>query len=356
MCLLAPALVLADSSTSKQREVTKLAEGVYEIQHPNARDHFSQGNTVVIIGDTGVLVVDSCYLPSSAREDIAQIRQWTSKPVRYLLNTHWHNDHVQGNAAYADAFPGIAVIAQIETTKQMALRVAPYLSEYPHRMENFQKELDSGRNEDGKALTEEEKEDLTIAVSGGKEASEAISAEFRNLKVKLPDIVFDHELDLELGGREVQLKYLGRGNTVGDAIAYLPKEKILVAGDLVDSPVPYLYGGFPIEQISTLKRMEDLDFETLVPGHGDVLAGKTFVQQEIALIEAVVAAMNLEIGRSSSEPQKRFEQIKKAVEQKVDVKAWCQRFAGNDPAEREFFESFSWPGLLEAVLAEMWPR
>src|SRR6185369_8115055 len=97
-----------------------------------------------------VLVVDSCYLPSTAEEDIAQIRQWTSKPVRYLLNTHWHNDHVQGNAAYADAFPGIAVIAHAETAKLMALRVNSYLSEYPHRMEEFQKELDTGKNEDGK--------------------------------------------------------------------------------------------------------------------------------------------------------------------------------------------------------------
>ena len=79
-----------------------------------------------------------------------------------------------------------------------------------------------------------------------------------------------------------------RGNTFGDAMAYLPKERILIAGDLVDSPVPYLHGGFPVEQIATLKRMKGLDFETLVPGHGNVLKGKTFVQQEIELIEAVV--------------------------------------------------------------------
>lgn len=356
MWIITPALMLADSSTTKQRTVTRLAEGVYEIRHPDAPDHFSQGNTVVVIGDTGVLVVDSCYLPSSAREDIAQIRQWTSKPVRYLLNTHWHNDHVQGNAAYAAAFPGLTVIAHVETAKLMALRIGSYLSEYPHRMERFQKEIDTGNDENGRVLTEDEIEDLKNAVAGGKSASDAISAEFRDLKVKLPDITFDHELDLDLGGRNVQLKYLGRGNTAGDAIAYLPKEKILIAGDLVDSPVPYLYGGFPIEQIATLKRIEELDFETLVPGHGGVLKGKTFVDQEIALIEAVVAAMNEEIGRTSSEPQKRLDQIRKAVEQKVDMKAWRQKFAGDDPSEGQFFEVFSWPGLLEAVHAEMWPR
>ena len=348
--------LFADSATSKERTVTKLAEGVYEIRHKDPPDHFTQSNTVVVIGDTGALVVDSCYLPSSAREDIAQIRQWTNKPVRYLLNTHWHNDHVQGNAAYVEAFPAITIVAQTETAKLMALRVPSYLSEYPHRMEKFQQELDTGKSPGGTPLTQEEKEDLQNAIAGGKAASEAVSAEFRGLKVKVPDVTFDHELDVDLGNREVLLKFLGRGNTVGDAVAYLPKEKILAAGDLVDSPVPYLYGGFPIEQIATLKRLKDLDFETLVPGHGGVLKGKAFVRQEIELLETVVGAMNREIGRTNDEPKARFAEIKKAVEQAVDMRTWQQKFAGDDPSARQFFEVFAWPGLLEAAHAEMWPR
>jgi cyclase len=345
----------ADSVSSNPRTVTKLAEGIYAIQHKNAPDHFPQGNTVVIIGATGAVVVDSCYLPSSAREDIAQIRQWTDKPVRYLLNTHWHNDHNQGNAAYAAAFPALTIIAQTETAKLMALRVPFYLSQYPHRMEIFQQEIDSGKDTGGTPLTASEIEDLKNAVAGGKAASEAVSAEFRDLRVKAPDLTFDHELDIDLGHRDVQLKYLGRGNTVGDAIAYLPTEKILIAGDLVDSPVPYLGGGFPVEQVATLKKMAELDFETLVPGHGGVLKGKAFVQQEIELIEAVIAAMNQQIGHTTN-PQKSFDEIKKAVERNVDMSAWMQKFAGDDPNERDFFEVFAWPGLLEAAHAEMWPR
>jgi glyoxylase-like metal-dependent hydrolase (beta-lactamase superfamily II) len=347
---------LADTVASHQRTVTKLAEGVYFIRHKDPPDHFLQGNSMVIIGDSGVLVVDSCYLPSSAREDIAQIRQWTNKPVRYLFNTHWHNDHTQGNAVYAEAFPAITIIAQNETAKLIALRNPSYLSEYPHRMETFEKEIATGKNTSGVPLTDEEKQDLQNAVAGGKAASDAISAEFRDLKVKVPDVTFDRELDVDLGNREVQLKFLGRGNTVGDAVAYLPKEKILVAGDLVDSPIPFLYGGFPVEQIATLKRMEELEFETLVPGHGNVLKGKAFVQQEVQLLEVMVAALNQEIGRTNAEPQKRFNEIRKAVEKSVDMKAWEHKFAGDDPNDRDFFEVFAWPGLLEAAHAEMWPR
>jgi hypothetical protein len=86
-------------------------------------------------------------------------------------------------------------------------------------------------------LTEAEIADLKVAVEGGKAASDAVSAEFQDLKVKVPDLTFDHDLQVDLGNREVQLKYLGRGNTVGDAIAYLPKERILINGDLVDCRV-----------------------------------------------------------------------------------------------------------------------
>lgn len=105
LLLLAASAMGADSTATKTRTVTKLADGVYEIRHPDAPDTFPQSNTTVIIGDEAVLVVDSCLLPSAAREDVAQIRQWTDKPVTWLLNTHWHFDHTLGNATYQAAFP-----------------------------------------------------------------------------------------------------------------------------------------------------------------------------------------------------------------------------------------------------------
>jgi cyclase len=350
--LITPLRSPGDSVNTRQRTVTRLSDGIYEIRHKDARDTFPQGNTVVIIGDTGVLVVDSCYLPSSAREDIAQIRQWTDKSVRYLLNTHWHGDHNFGNAAYADAFPGLTIIAHTEAAKLMALRNPTFLSQYPQRAERFQQQLETGKFPSGMPLTEIDRRDLKDAIAG----ADVVWSEFRDLKRKAPDVTFDHELDLDLGNREVQLKYLGRGNTTGDAIAYLPKERILITGDLVDHPVPYLGGGFPVEQVNTLKKLAELDAETIVPGHGDVLKGKTYLQQEINFLEAVIGAMNQEIGRTNASPQRRFDELKKAVEQNVDLNAWRQKFAGDDPDNKDFFDTFSLQGLLEAAHAELWPR
>jgi glyoxylase-like metal-dependent hydrolase (beta-lactamase superfamily II) len=226
------------------------------------------------------------------------------------------------------------------------------LAQYPQRTAMFHAELDSGKDLDGLPLDDAGRRDLNERIAGGG----VVWQEFRELKRKGPNVTFDHELDLDLGNREVELKFLGRGNTVGDAIAYLPKEKILITGDLVDHPVPYLGGGFPVEEIATLKKMAELDVDVMVPGHGEILKGKAFLLQEIEFIEAVVWAINQEIARSIANPHKRLDEIKKAVARDVDVNAWRQKFAGDDPANRDFFDSFSLPGLIEAAHAELWPR
>src|SRR5215213_7649800 len=152
-------VLFADSVNTTERTVTKLAEGVYVIRHKDAPDGFPQGNTTVIIGDREVFVVDSCYLPSSAREDIAQIRQWTNKPVSYLLNTHWHYDHTMGNGTYAEAFPQLAIVAHIETRKQMEGYNPGWFAKYPQRADRFKRLLETGKDADGKPLTETQKRD-----------------------------------------------------------------------------------------------------------------------------------------------------------------------------------------------------
>ena len=342
----------ADSVNTAQRTVTKLADGVYVIRHKDAPDTFPQGNTTVVIGESGVLVVDSCYLPSTAREDIAQIKQWTNLPVRYVFNTHWHMDHNYGNAAYGEAFPGVTIVSQAQTAKMMALREPAELTDYQKGIAAYQQQYDTGKDAAGQPLSELGKADLKTAIAG----SAAVWKEFQNLKPRYPDLTFEHELDLDLGGRTVELKFLGRGNTSGDAVAYLPKEKILATGDLVDHPVPYLGGGFPAEQISTLERLKAIDADILVPGHGDVLHGKEYVQLEIDFLTAVVGAIDQYILGNGAGAKRHLEELRKFVETTIDMPAWRQKFAGDDADARDFFDSFSGPGVVDAAHAELWPR
>ena len=99
---------------SNGASMERVAKDVYAIIHDDATDEWPHGNTGVIIGNDAVMVVDACYLPSMAREDIRLIRSVTKKPVKYLVFTHWHFDHNNGAIAYKDSFPGITIISERE--------------------------------------------------------------------------------------------------------------------------------------------------------------------------------------------------------------------------------------------------
>lgn len=135
-----------------ERKVTELAAGIYEIQHRS-----SSGNTTVIVGERQVFVVDTCYLPSEAREDIAQIRQWTDRPVSFVLNTHFHNDHNLGNQAYMTAFPALTIIAHVETKREMDLFGPGSASRDEKDVARLQQMLDTGKTPAGQSLTEADK-------------------------------------------------------------------------------------------------------------------------------------------------------------------------------------------------------
>ena len=152
-----------------------------------------------------------------------------------------------------------------------------------------------------------------------------------------PNLTFDHELAIDLGGREVKVMYLGKGNTSGDAVVYLPKEKILIAGDLLVQPIPYMFDGYPTQWIKTLEKMALLDAEAIVPGHGPVLHDKTFLFLVRDLLKSAVDQMNerlREIGPAE------FHTLDK-VSGFVDLTSFRARFAGNDKEELENFDGMA---------------
>jgi len=350
-------LTIRDTVSTTARSTEKLADGVYAIRHEDAPDAFPQGNTTVIVGEREALVIDSCYLPSSAQADVAQIRRWTTKPVRYLVNTHWHYDHTMGNGVYRDAFPGITIVAHVETRRQIAGYNPQWFEKFPTRGDQFRKAITSGKDGNGRTLSATEIAEYESALTG----LEPVGREFQPLAARTdltPDVGFDRELAIDLGGREVRLLHLGRGNTAGDAVCFLPSEKILVAGDLLDHPVPYLGGGYPVEEITTLEALGRLDAETIVPGHGMVLqgeGGKAYLGQVTDFLRAVVAAVDAEIHRAGAGSGK-LGVVKAAVLASFPVVEWRDKFAGDDQEAGDFFEGFALDGAITAAYAAMWGR
>jgi cyclase len=343
-----------DSTSTAARSTEQLADGVFEIRHEDAPDAFPQGNTTVVVGSRDVLVVDSCYLPSSAERDVAQIREWTDKPVRYLVNTHWHYDHTMGNGVYRDAFPGISIVAHVETRKQIAGYNPQWFANFPKRGEQFRAAIASGKDAGGRALTAGEIAEYEGALAG----LDPVGGEFEPLARRtdlVPDVGFDRELRIDLGGREVRLLHLGRGNTAGDAVAWLPAEKLLVAGDLLDHPVPYLGGGFPVEEVATLEAVARMGAEIIVPGHGMVLRGEegtAYLRLVIDFLEAVVEAVDAEVHRVGAGPRK-LDLVKAGVLARLPVAEWRRRFAGDDVEAGDFFEGFALDGAITATYAAL---
>jgi glyoxylase-like metal-dependent hydrolase (beta-lactamase superfamily II) len=318
---------------TNERRVTKLADGVYAIEHQNLNDGNTSGNTTVIIGEREVFVVDSCYRASSAREDIAQIRQWTNKPVGYLLNTHFHNDHNNGNKTYLDAFPSLAIIAQEETKKDMDLIQPGNVERQPGELAALIATFKQGKDQSGHALSEDDKKQVQELLPGLEQAE----AESKTLVYQSPTLTFADKLDIDIGNREVQVKYLGRGNTAGDAIVYLPKEKIIVAGDLLVHPIPYTYDGYPSEWVRTLHKMGQLDATTIVPGHGPILHDKAYLHLVADLMQSVVDQVRARIRQLGFPGGYTVEQIKGSV----DLKTFRQQFAGDDKDLQAQFEDMA---------------
>jgi cyclase len=342
-----------DSGKTLERTVVKLAEGIYTIRHKDAPDTFPQGNTTVIIGDREVLVVDSCYLPSSAREDIADIRKWTNKPVRYLVNTHWHFDHTMGNGTYWDAFPGLNIIAHVETARQSAGYNPGWFERFPKRGDRMKQTLETGKDNNGKVLSEGERKEYADAIAG----IAPVQDEFKTILDRNPNVTFDSEMDVDLGNRTVRIMHLGRGNTAGDAIILLPNEKIIMTGDLVVHPVPYMFGGYPKDFGVTLHKLDQLNFETMIPGHGEVMRtteARAYVRLLIDFIEDVTAQVSAETHRLGSGAA-NLPAIRDSVTKKIHVALWRRKFAGDNKDEQDAFDT-TFAAMITAAHAEISSR
>jgi len=246
--------------------IQSVAPGVYAAV---AREQFKVNcNAAVILLDESVLVVDTHSKPSAARALIAQIKGITPKPVRYVVNTHFHWDHYQGNQAYVGAWPaGVEIISSQSARESMETRGIPRvkraLIDTPKEIAKLQSDLAAATDPAAKAKIQE---DLR--------QDQAYLGELQNMQVTLPTLTFDRSLILHQKTRTVEILYLGRAHTEGDVEVYLPKEKFIATGDMLQGWVPYMGDGYPYDWIQTLTNVEKLDFDMALGGHGDLMHGR----------------------------------------------------------------------------------
>ncbi|HVH55528.1 MAG TPA: MBL fold metallo-hydrolase [Vicinamibacterales bacterium] len=328
-------------------EITKLADGVYAAIYSEVRMDPVEGNSLIVVGDEGVLVLDTGRTPDAARTMISEIRKLTSKPVRYVVNSHWHDDHIFGNQAYAEAFPGVQIVAHRQTRDDMRDKVVPSLKEYgveywTKMADDVDARLAKGTTTQGAQLTEQQKSRL-------QEQSRTLRAflpKIPSLRVVLPSLTIRDGLTVHDGSREIRILHLGIGNTQGDVIVYLPKERILATGDLLVHPVPFAYGSSWPDWIDTLKKLRALDADVILPGHGPLMRDTAYLDSVIELFESLTQQVRAAIKRGLT-----LDETKQAV----DLEKLRIRFTGDDPVRKGMFADSLMRSALEDVYKALTP-
>lgn len=223
-------------------------------------------NSGIIINDKEVMIVDSHITPASARVLLQELTGITGKPVRYVVNTHYHFDHAHGN----QIFPDDVLIIGHEFTREKLL--GDVLNERTYK--SFTAGVPAQIEDLRKQVLAESDPAKKQGLQDRLEVAESYLAALAEIKPTTPNVTLKTKMTLFRGGREIQLLFFGRGHTGGDVVVYLPRERVLCTGDLLTAGLSYMGDGYVDEWIATLEELKKLDFETVIPGHGEVYTGK----------------------------------------------------------------------------------
>ena len=246
----------------------KVMDGIY---YATATGTMNIGsNRAIIITDEEALVVESGITPAAGRALAADLKAVTTKPIRYVVDSHYHYDHAHGNQVFMQ---DAQVIGHDNTRKRMlgnVLEQYTYLNSVqplPARVEALRQRIAQEKDPQQKTALERQ-----VA------SSLAYLEQVKETKVTPPSVTFDRSMTIVRGGREMRVVYLGRGHTDTDVVVFLPKERIVCTGDLMESIPSYMGDSFPEDWIVTLEKLKALDFDTVMPGHGVVFKGKTKIE------------------------------------------------------------------------------
>jgi glyoxylase-like metal-dependent hydrolase (beta-lactamase superfamily II) len=258
----------ADAQTAGEElfELKPVADGVYAaIAAPRYKVN---SNAAVILTDDGVIVVDSHSKPSAAHALYKQIQAITRRPIRKIINTHFHWDHWQGNQVYAEAFPDLEIIASERTRENLTSPDAGAggIAYIEKQLASVPKEIEQLKQDILRAASAQQKARLEANLR----QAQAYLEELKQMKPALPTRTVSTSVTLNEGGREIQLLQLGRGHTDGDVFIYLPKEKVVATGDALIDWMPFINDGYPEDWVQTLNALEKYDFTRVIPGHGEV--------------------------------------------------------------------------------------
>lgn len=243
--------------TTDTHRLERVADGVYLAQ---STARIFNSNSLIIVNESDVLVIDSHITPTKARGLIASIKQITSNPITTLINSHFHYDHAHGNQAFG---PDVQIIGHEYTRMKMAgkpLEEDTFTGGKARNLaylKRLQEEFETTEDAERRAEIGAQAKVLAAHVEAWKEIDPVA-----------PDVTMNDRLTLFRGSREIQLHFMGRAHTGGDLVVYLPADKLAFTGDMMLEGPSWLGDGYVDEWVQTLENLKDLDIDLMVPGHG----------------------------------------------------------------------------------------
>ncbi|WP_296598710.1 MBL fold metallo-hydrolase [Phenylobacterium sp.] len=316
---------------------TRVAKGVWVFVEPSFQVQ-PIGNVTLIEQSDGLVLVDAGGSPGAGRRIVEMIRALSAKPVKAVVITHWHGDHPQGLSEILKAWPAARTIATAPTQAHLrdpTTMNTPAASD-PVADATFQKQVQGfaayARQMAATATTR--------GNAAGWLATERLfnqySLDMKGATTIAPAESFAERLDIADARTPIELHFFGRANTDGDAVVWLPTQKIVVAGDIIVAPFPFGFGSYPADWLTTLARVRALPFRTLIPGHGTP-------QHDRVYLDSVSWALR-DI-RSQMAPLASQGLTLEEARKRIDVSAQLRTFAGSDPWLRRWTNEY-WLGPI----------
>jgi glyoxylase-like metal-dependent hydrolase (beta-lactamase superfamily II) len=320
----------------------RIAPGVHVLRQPETNYWGAVGNVLVVDQADGVVLVDAGASYGFGARVVEHVRRITHRPVKAVLITHWHNDHSLGVSAIVKTWPKARILATPATRDALASGrtgwpLEPGGGMQPLVDETREMEADASKFAADAARSKREREQWRRIAD--KQAQRRRDAP--GTHVVLPTEIVTDRVVLDDPEAPVEALFLGRANTSGDLVAWLPRQRVVATGDVVVSPVPFMFNIYPAEQVAALARIKALGFAVLVPGHGAPQHDQRYVDSLIAFIQA-----------ARGEAARLFAAGETPERSTLDMDAWRARLAGPDPWHTRWFDDYAAGPLMDSAFRE----
>jgi glyoxylase-like metal-dependent hydrolase (beta-lactamase superfamily II) len=261
--------------------IEKVAEGIYAaLAKPAA---LTNSNGAIFVLSRDVLVVDAHSKPSAAASLIAQInKEVTDKPVRYLVNSHFHWDHTQGDQAYKEANSQVQIIAS-DTTKQLMMQLQR--NRLKESLDSVPGLIDAAKARLGRAKTQQERDWANDQLR----QLTAYQQEMKSYPLELPTVTFAKTHVIKDASGDLELAFNGKAHTAGDIQVFSPSKRVVASGDAIIGFLPNLNDGYPRPWPKTIDTVAAWKFDHIIAGHGPVQNGRERMTQFRNYIEDLTA-------------------------------------------------------------------